>query len=39
MLNSHNPIIYEPKEDTDLFLLVSGLDNCEFTLTAMDEAD
>jgi|JI9StandDraft_2_1071091.scaffolds.fasta_scaffold161726_2 hypothetical protein len=36
-MNSHNPFIYEPTQDQDLYFLVHSFDNCEFTLTIIDE--
>lgn len=36
-MNSHNPFIYQIEKDVDLYFLVRGLDNCEFTLTIIEE--
>ena len=33
--NYHHPTIYEAKEDVELALKVSALDNCNFAITAL----
>ena len=35
--NIHNPFIYEPKSDGDLLFIVEGLENCEFTITVIED--
>lgn len=36
--NVHNPFFYEPeKEDIQVMFMIKGLDNCEFTLTLIEE--
>lgn len=37
--NFHNPFIYAPQIDSELLMVAEGLDNCEFTLTAIAEGD
>jgi len=39
VFNYHNPVIFEPEKNSTLYLSVQVLDNCQYTLTRINEDD